>query len=280
MATQVGPATQTFDSFASEDAYVHVNEELVERMFENVPARHRYQILDMAAATGLMTRLAHRRATRIDVEIDSVLLDVDLPTLVRTREGRPPPAVRGYVGASADRLPFSEAFDLAIFANSIHLLSEQAKAASLVETCRVLRCGGVLGVNSAFYGGAYPTDSRPFYGRWIRRAVAEMNRSLPQRTKAAAAQARRWLSPGEYEDLIVGAGFRIREMRERRMLLGPAALCAISSYKEFAMGALHAVEEDAREACRALQSTVEQALLDVGLTYLPHNWLEIIAVKV
>ena len=68
-------------------------------------------------------------------------------------------------------------------------------------------------------------------------------------------------------------------MRERRVLLSQAAVRAISSYKEFAKGALHATDEDADEASRALQVTVQQTFHDLKMKYLPRNWLEIIAVK-
>ena len=106
-----------------------------------------------------------------------------------------------------------------------------------------------------------------------------MSRSRPNRKKVAQAQARRWLSPADYESLITTVGFQVREVRERRVLLSAAALRAISNYKDFAMGALHATEEDWLEACKALESTVGHALRDVDLKSLPHNWLEIIAMK-
>ncbi len=273
------PGAQTFDAFASEEAYRCVNEHFVDRMFANLPPADRYQLLDIAAATGLMTQLAHSRAGATHVEIDSVLLDIDLPTLARTRDEHPRPAAKGYVGASADSLPFGEGFDLAILANSIHLLSAEGKVKSLAEAWRVLRPRGVLGINSAFYDGAYPRDSLPFYSRWMRRAVAKMSRSRPNRKKASQAQARQWLSAADYESLVTSVGFRVREVRERQVLLNAAALRAISNYKEFAMGALHATEEDSFEACKALESTVGHALCDVGLKSLPHNWLEIIAIK-
>ena len=47
------------------------------------------------------------------------------------------------------------------------------------------------------------------------------------------------------------------------MLLSQAAVRAISSYKEFAKGALHATDEDADEASRALQVTVQQTFHDL-----------------
>jgi ubiquinone/menaquinone biosynthesis C-methylase UbiE len=160
--SRLTPGAQTFDSFASEKAYQRVNEQFVHQMFANLPPADRYQLLDIAAATGMMTRLAHSQAAATHAEIDSVLIDIDLSTLVRTRDEHPPPAAKGYVAASAESLPLREGFDLAIFANSIHLLSGEAKLNSLSEAWRVLRPGGVLGINSAFYDGAYPETAYRF----------------------------------------------------------------------------------------------------------------------
>jgi hypothetical protein len=63
------------------------------------------------------------------------------------------------------------------------------------------------------------------------------------------------------------------------VLLSQAAVRAISSYAEFAKGALHASDEDASEASRALQATVQQTFRDLNMKYLPRTWLEILAVK-
>ncbi len=270
---------RTFEPFARERAYIRVNERLIDRMLSHLPGRRRYQVLDIAAGTGLMTVIARSRAGARGAEIDSVLLDVDLAALREARREVPPDAVRGWVCASIDRLPLTEAFDMAIFANSIHLLDDRAKAASLAETRRVLRPGGVLAVNSAFYEGASPDGSRPFYGRWIRRAIGEINRSLPHRTRSDRAQAMMSLSASGYRDLVASAGFRVLEVRERHVLLSQAAVRAISSYRDFAMGALRATEEDADEASRALQMTVQATFHDLKMKYLPRRWLEVIAVR-
>ena len=80
-------------------------------------------------------------------------------------------------------------------------------------------------------------------------------------------------------NMAVDAGFKVVETRERRVLLSQAAVRAISSYAEFAKGALHASEEDADEASRALRVTVQQTFRDLSMKYLPRNWLEILAVK-
>ncbi len=77
---------------------------------------------------------------------------------------------------------------------------------------------------------------------------------MPLRKKSERAQATRSLSASGYAELIACAGFQILEVRERRVLLSQAAVRAISRYKDFAMGALRATEEDAHAASRALQA--------------------------
>jgi ubiquinone/menaquinone biosynthesis C-methylase UbiE len=270
---------RTWEPFAREPAYVRVNEKLVNRMLRLLGRRDRCRLLDVAAGTGLMTTLAHSRAQALGIELDSVLLDVDPAALTDARRRMPSDAVRGWVRASARQLPFGEAFDLVVFANSLHLFDEQAKADSLEETLRVLHRGGVLAVNSAFYDGAAEEETAPFYGRWIRRAVVEMNRTRPGRQRADRAQAANPVSASRYGELIACAGFRLVEMRERRVLLTQSAVRAISSYLEFAKGALRASEDDAEAASRALQVTVRATFNDLGMRFLPRRWLEIIAVR-
>jgi SAM-dependent methyltransferase len=88
-----------------------------------------------------------------------VLLHIDLPALGQARKEIQREAVGGWVCASADRLLFSEAFDLAVFANSLHMLDSQAKVDPPAEAKHVLRPGGLLLVNSAFTTA--PSRRRP-----------------------------------------------------------------------------------------------------------------------
>jgi ubiquinone/menaquinone biosynthesis C-methylase UbiE len=275
----VAERVQTFEPFARERAYIRLNEKLVDRMLKRSAPCTRYRVLDVAAGTGLMTQLARRRAHALGARIDAVVVDVDPFALQVARSEAPPDAGASYVRASADRLPFGEHFDMAIFANSLHLLDDRAKVESLAEVSRVLRPGGVLAMNTTFYTGAAVEDHKEFYGRWMRRAVAELNRAQPQRTKADRAPSTQTLTPSGYRDLVACAGFEVVEVRERRVLLSQAAVRAISGYRDFAMGALRASEADAEQASRALQSTVQQAFRDLHMKYLPRNWLEIIAVR-
>ncbi len=269
---------QTFEPFATEVAYIRVNEKLVGRVVKNLRGNTDINLLDIAAGTGLMTSLTWDRLKEEETHLKATLLDLDLPALKEARrEVRADEA--DYIFASADHIPLRPGFDAAIFANSLHLLDETAKVMALDEVGRVLKPGGLLAINTTFYDGAYPEDSKPFYSRWIRRAIAELSRRLPNRTKSEKVQAMEFLPKETYIDLVSSAGFVIREIRERRVLLSQAAVRAISSYSEFAKGALHATDEDAEEAALALQVTVQQAFHDLKMKYLPRNWLEIIAVK-
>jgi ubiquinone/menaquinone biosynthesis C-methylase UbiE len=272
-------AAKSFEPFAAEVAYINLNERIMERLIRRLAGKAAVNVLDLAAGTGLMTSLLYDKAHEAGVTINSTLLDLDLPALQQARIDVHADNA-GFVYASADHLPFTDDnYDAAIFANSIHLLSNESKVKALDEVSRILRPGGVLAVNSTFYDGAYPEESKPFYSRWIRRAIVEINQRLPQRNKSGAAQAMEFLPAQEYLDLIGKAGFKVVETRARRVLLSQAAVRAISSYKEFAKGALHAADEDADEASRALQATVQQTFHDLKMKYLPRNWLEIIAVK-
>ena len=269
----------TFDPFAKEPAYIHVNEKLIERVMKRLSELAAIRLLELAAGTGLPTALMYRRAKKTGARLVATLLDLDLPALYQAKiEVGEDNAT--YVYGSADTLPFdSQGYDAVFFANGLHLLDAEAKRKALTESHRVLKPGGLFAMNTTFYDGAYPEESKPFYGRWIRRSIVEINQRLPGRDKGEKVQAMEFLTADDYRDLINAAGFEILESRERRVMLSQAAVRAISSYKDFAMGALHATEEDAEEAAKALQATVRQTFHDLQMKYLPRTWLEIIAVK-
>lgn len=269
---------QSFEPFANETAYVRVNQKLVARLIGRLAGRTSVRLLDIAAGTGLISSLAYQAAKERGIELHSTLLDLDLPALNQARE-EVSATNASYVFASADQLPFTEQFDAAFFANALHLLDDHQKNLALQEVHRVLHEDGVFAINSTFYNGAYPDESKPFYSRWIRRAISEINQRIPDRKKSEKVQAMDWLDAEDYKNLLECNGFKVVEMRERRVLLSQAAVRAISSYKEFAKGALHATDEDAEEAARALQVTVQRTFRELGMKMLPRNWLEIIATR-
>ena len=269
----------TFDPFAKEPAYIHVNELLIDRVMKHLAGAGTIRLLELAAGTGLPTALMYRRAKATGVKLVATLLDLDLPALYQAKiEVDQDNAT--YIYGNAAMLPFgSEGYDAVFFANGLHLLDAEAKQKALRESHRVLKPGGLFAMNTTFYDGAYPEESKPFYGRWIRRSIVEINQRLPHREKGEKVQAMDFLTADDYRNLLNDAGFEILESRERRVMLSQAAVRAISSYKDFAMGALHATEQDAEDAAKALQATVKQTFHDLQMRYLPRTWLEIVAVK-
>jgi hypothetical protein len=165
-----------------------------------------------------------------------------------------------------------------VFANSLHLLDDQGKVGSLAETSRVLHGGGVLAMNSAFYEGAAPDESRPFYGRWIRRSIAEINQAMPHRKKSDRAQATRSLSASGYAELIACAGFQILEVRAPRAAQAGCHPCH-QQLQRLCHGRPARDRRRADAASRALQTSVQPTFHDLQMKYLPRKWLEIIAVK-
>jgi ubiquinone/menaquinone biosynthesis C-methylase UbiE len=269
----------TFDPFAKEPAYIHVNEKLIDRVMKHLSGARTIRLLELAAGTGLPSALMYQSARETGVKLTATLLDLDLPALYQAKiEVGEDNA--NYIFGSADILPFgSQSYDAVFFANGLHLLDGEAKRNALSESHRVLKPGGLFAMNTTFYDGAYPEESKPFYGRWIRRSIVEINQRLPHRDKGEKVQAMEFLTADDYRNLLNTAGFEIVESRERRVMLSQAAVRAISSYKDFAMGALHATEQDAEEAAKALQATVKQTFHDLQMRYLPRTWLEIVAVK-
>jgi ubiquinone/menaquinone biosynthesis C-methylase UbiE len=270
--------THTFDSFAHELCYIRVNERFVAGLIRRLADRRLVRLLDVAAGTGLVSSLAIARSHAAGIEIRPTLLDIDLSVLAKARRelesGR-----AGFLCGAADHLPLDQGFDAAILGNAMHLLSDPSKEAALKEIWRVLRPGGLFAFNTTFYSGAYPEESRPFYLAWMRRAIAALNQRLPERVKSERVQAMEWLGAEGYQRLVECHGFRVIEVRERRVRATQAAVRAISSYKEFAKGALRATDEDAEEASKALQATLQATFRQLHMRTLPRNWLEIVALK-
>ena len=140
---------QTFEPFATELAYIHVNEKLVDKVVRQLKGVKNIRLLDIAAGTGLMTKLTWEKSKPAGAHVCSVLLDIDLPALkmIRTEERAD---TAHYVYASASDLPLKPGYDAAIFANSLHLLDHEMKIQALAEVNRVLDRGGVLAMNSTF----------------------------------------------------------------------------------------------------------------------------------
>ena len=197
------------------------------------------------------------------------------------------PVVTFAVG-SADDLPFPEAvFDCVTITNAIHLLPDKDRL--IQGIARVLRPGGFLGFNSAFYAGTLVEGTHAFYHEWIKSATIRIN-EIDGRLKAEGkpgikrvrgttrkAFQNPWLSRDEWIALVERHGLGAIDVHERALDLDGSFFASIGAYSGLAETLLSGYPIDV--ACEVLQSTAEPALRTVNRTTVPRNWLEVWARK-
>ncbi|MGF1640817.1 MAG: class I SAM-dependent methyltransferase [Rhodospirillales bacterium] len=284
----------TYAAHSQEAVLVDANRAFLDRQ----PLAHVRRFLDLACGPGTIGEILLARAPGahyhgIDADPAHVALAADrftaLGYAVRRGyeltsdivDGRP--VVTLAVG-SADDLPFPEAvFDCVTITNAIHLLPDKRR---LVEAiARVLRPGGLLAFNSAFYAGTLVDGTHAFYHEWIKSAtvrINEIDRSLKAEGKAGLKRVRgttrkafqnRWFSGEEWSALLGAFGLRTIDIHERTLELDGAFFSSIGAYSGLAETLLSGYPVDV--ACEALQSTVAPALAAVSRTSVPRNWLEL-----
>lgn len=276
MATNV---LSDLDPVAKDRSYIRINEGLMVRILRLRELQPLRLVLDLASGTGLITKILLQRAREMGLELRAVCLDLDLEAL-RTAHSELDSERTAMVGGQAQDLPLRGPFDLVFFCNSIHMLARRDKERAVQEIHRVLRPGGHLVVSTTYYDGCYPEETKRLYMVWVKKALAILNARLPNREKGQRVAAMDWLAPEEYRQLLEANGFQVCQLDNRFAYLAQNTLRAISEYRDFALGALRAVERDSQAASLALREALGPAFRSLGLRRLPRNWLEIVARKV
>jgi hypothetical protein len=148
----------------------------------------------------------------------------------------------------------------------------------IAEIRRALRPGGVFAFNTTFFKGAYVEGTSGFWRRWIVRAVQVLREHGLEVQHRAHAVAREFLSPDQYADLCVQAGFDRPSVDVVRIEMTPESIRDIGRFSLFIEGALPGVPLP--EASEALQEGLRRALDETGLRRVPRNWLECMAVAI
>src|SRR5205807_4383496 len=91
------------------------------------------------------------------------------------------------------------------FLNAIHLVHDKARV--IGEVRKVLPKGGAFAFNSTFFNGAYVDGTSKFWRRWIVRAVQAVRERGLDVHHTEKATARDFLTPEQYSELCVAAGF-------------------------------------------------------------------------
>lgn len=277
------PATRgfSFEPFAETAEYLAVNRAALSNLGRYVSGAVR-RMLDLATGVGTMVQLGREQIPALRQAM-VVCVDASREAVVAARRRLSSEPNLHWLQALAQHLPLRGPFELTTFGNGIHNLSHEDKLAALKDVFRVTAPGGLLFFNSAFYQGTVVEGTEGFYRAKILRAVAELKQLGIPRSKEGRAEARNWLSPEEYAELVRAAGFEVVYVGQREVRVYREGWQRICEYADYAAGALHGYPVDI--AAQVLSRVVVSVLDELGFIdehgrrYIPRRWLEVIARK-
>jgi ubiquinone/menaquinone biosynthesis C-methylase UbiE len=261
--------------FASHPFYTAMNRRLV-KLCELRPWQ---RVVDLGCGTGAVTELILEemqpdKGEVVGVDPSPCALEVARRDL-QEKWG----AVVKLMAGHAENLSrlVKRAADTVVFCNAIHLIED--KRCVLREISESLQDRGVFAFNSAFFEGAQPADTFPFYTAWVRRALHIFKNEYPdvRREKEERAQARIQLTPDEYEQILGEEGFALKHLELCPAEMPLEGFEDISRYDLFAAGALPGVPLAVAVDC--LVRGCREAFRDLDLTSVTRNWLQVVAVK-
>jgi len=261
--------------FASHPFYTAMNRRLV-KLCE---LRSWQRVVDLGCGTGAVTELILEEMQPDKGEVVGVDPSPCALELARRDLQERWGAVVKLMAGQAENLSrlVKRAADAVVFCNAIHLIEDKRRV--LREISESLQDRGVFAFNSAFFEGAQPADTFPFYTAWIRRALHIFKDEYPdiRREKEGKAQARIGLTPEEYRQLLEDEGFAVKHLELCPAEMPLEGFEDISQYDLFARGALPGVPLAVAVDC--LKRGVAEAFRDLNLTTVTRNWLQVVAVK-
>lgn len=173
-----------------------------------------------------------------------------------------------------------ESIDVAVWGNGIHYLSEQEQLDSIKRIKKALKPGGLFFFNTAFYEEARPAETLAFYRTQVKNAVQHLReRGISRQRDDSRTEASKFLPRSYYEQLVKEAGFKLVEAKEYAVDMRREAWEYISSFQQYAAGALRGYPVDA--AVEAMKEAVQPALEQHGNRdpngnlYITRKWLAI-----
>ncbi|MGH7549028.1 MAG: class I SAM-dependent methyltransferase [Gemmatimonadales bacterium] len=270
MAVQDGAERFSFEAYARHPFFTEVNRWIVERVI--CPGRRK--IVDLGCGPGAVTKLILERLGGDAKNAEVIGIDPSESALAKARATIQSKWVRFIEGSAEWVSRLVSSADAVVFLNAIHLVPDKAQV--IAEIRKVLKPGGVFAFNTTFFNGAYVEGTSGFWRRWIVRAVQVLRERGLEVKHSAHAVAREFLSAEDYANLCVQAGFARPSADLVRVEMTPDSIRDIGRFSLFIEGALPGVPLE--QASDALQEGLQRALDETGLTTVPRNWLECVAV--
>lgn len=279
--------TYVYEPFAETEEYRKVNGEIIggwvnimiDRGIERVD-----RIMDIATGVGTMVQIFIAKLPEHFGCSEVVCLDQSSEALRRASEKLESVVSKmSFVKAKVQDAEIEKnSVDVAIWGNGIHYLTEKEQIESLSNIRRGMREGGWLFFNTAFYEGSRPPDTLPFYRAQVKNAVQDLRKRGVGREKSRSrAEAARFHPRDYYEELVQSAGFKLVEAGEYAAHLSKEAWEYISSFQQYASGALGGYPVE--EASAAMKNAVAPAIMEHGSRgedggfFVTRNWLSVCA---
>jgi ubiquinone/menaquinone biosynthesis C-methylase UbiE len=258
----------SFEAFTRHPFFTEVNRWIVERVIG--PGRRR--IVDLGCGPGAVTKLILERLGDAK-QVEVIGIDPSPSALAKARAAIQASWVEFKQGSAEWVSRLVSSADAIVFLNAIHLVPDKAQV--IAEIRKALKRDGVFAFNTTFFKGAYVEGTSGFWRRWVVRAAQVLRERGFEVQHSAHAVAREFLTPEEYSDLCVQAGFSRPSIDLVRIEMPPQSMRDIGRFSLFIEGALPGVPLEAGAA--ALEAGLERAMDETGVCSVPRNWLECVA---
>ena len=271
-ASPPGAEDYSFNAFARQPFYQEENR----RLIDLVGLQPGNRVIDLACGPGEITRKILEKVRGAD---GAWILGVDLSPETLKEARRQFTDVTdvtiNFKNSRAEELSsiISEPVDAVVFCNAIHLVDNKPDV--LAGIVGALKPGGMFAFNSTFYSGSIVQDTDPFYRRWMMRSLRVLKSQYGLSPVKNKVIARQQLTPEEYRALLTEAGFTIKEERVTAIEVPIEGWLSICSFSDFVEGALPGVQVET--ASDVLRTAIRETFRDMELTFVPRNWLEIVA---
>jgi len=265
----------TFSTFSKNAFYGELNG----RLIDMVDVGSGQRIVDLACGTGGVTRLIlerirdARESVVIAVDHSSTALRQAMDDLKDIRDN----AVQ-FVQSQVEQVSESlkERADTVVFCNAIHYIPD--KDALLTEISKTLKPGGKFAFNTSFFEGGQLPESQLFYRKWMFKSARILRKEHGLSTqRTAKVESRKHLTAEQYRELVERHNFTVLKQEIDTVNVPVDGWLDISTFEDFIVGTLPGVPLDA--ASDSLQKGCHQAFEELNLTYVPRNWLDMVAVR-